>query len=157
MPTMTSRLVVLGGCGAWPEAGRACSGFVLEHDGFRVVLDLGYGTLPRLLTLLRSSVADGIGAVVITHQHPDHMIDLYGLFRARWFGRPNAPPIPVYAPEGVLDRVSALEDDDADNIPVVFDWKPLPSSPYEVGPFRLESRPLPHWVPNSGVRLRLRA
>ncbi|MGH8776781.1 MAG: hypothetical protein ACRDWI_17070 [Jiangellaceae bacterium] len=43
---MSSRVVVLGSCGAWPEAGRACSGFVVEHDGFRVVLDLGYGTLP---------------------------------------------------------------------------------------------------------------
>jgi hypothetical protein len=38
---MDSRVVVLGGCGAWPEPGRACSGFLLEHDGFRVALDLG--------------------------------------------------------------------------------------------------------------------
>jgi hypothetical protein len=45
---VTSRLVVLGSCGAWPEPGRACSGFVLEHGGTRIVLDLGYGTLPRL-------------------------------------------------------------------------------------------------------------
>ncbi len=34
-------LTVLGSCGAWPEAGRACSGFLLSYDGFRVVLDLG--------------------------------------------------------------------------------------------------------------------
>ena len=53
------RLTVLGGCGAWPEPGRACSGFLLEHDGFRVVLDLGYGTLPRLLALLGSTTGDG--------------------------------------------------------------------------------------------------
>jgi len=26
------RLTVLGGCGAWPEAGQACSGFLVEHD-----------------------------------------------------------------------------------------------------------------------------
>lgn len=44
---VTSRLVVLGSCGAWPEPGRACSGLVLKHGGTRVVLDLGYGTLPR--------------------------------------------------------------------------------------------------------------
>ena len=35
----------------------------------------------------------------------------------------------------------------------VFAWEPLPAGPYEVGPFRLESRPLPHYVPNAGVRL----
>lgn len=32
---------VLGGCGAWPEPGAACSGFLVEHDGFRLVVDLG--------------------------------------------------------------------------------------------------------------------
>jgi hypothetical protein len=32
---MSSRLVVLWSCGARPEPGRACSGFVLEHDGSR--------------------------------------------------------------------------------------------------------------------------
>jgi ribonuclease BN (tRNA processing enzyme) len=148
-----SRLVVLGGCGAWPEAGRACSGFVVEHGGARVVLDLGYGTLPRLLGLLGSAVADGVDAVIVTHQHPDHMIDLHGLFRARWFGRPEAPAIPLYAPEGVLAQVAGLEDDDVPAVRQVFDWHPLPAGPYQVGPFRLDSRPLPHYVPNAGVRL----
>lgn len=33
-----SRVVVLGGCAGWPEAGRACSGYLLEHEGTRVVL-----------------------------------------------------------------------------------------------------------------------
>ena len=31
------RLTVLGGCGAWPEPGQACSGYLVEHDGFRLV------------------------------------------------------------------------------------------------------------------------
>ncbi|MHB8324054.1 MAG: MBL fold metallo-hydrolase [Candidatus Dormibacteria bacterium] len=109
---MRSRFVVLGSCGAWPEAGRACSGFVFEHAGYRVVLDLGYGTLPRLLTLLGSSAGDGIDAVIVTHAHPDHMVDLHGLFRARWFARREAPAIPLYAPDGVVARVSGLEEDD---------------------------------------------
>ena len=87
---MSSRLIVLGGCGAWPEGGRACSGFVLEHQGFRVVLDLGYGTLPRLLSLLGSAGGEGIDAVIVTHRHPDHMIDLHGLLRAR---RARAPKL----------------------------------------------------------------
>jgi len=42
-------LTVLGGSGAYPEPGQACSGFLVDWDGFRVVLDLGYATLPRLL------------------------------------------------------------------------------------------------------------
>jgi ribonuclease BN (tRNA processing enzyme) len=150
---MANRLTVLGSCGAWPEPGRACSGFVVEFQGFRVVLDLGYGTLPRLLTLLGSPVADGLGAVVITHRHPDHMVDLHGLFRARWYGRPHAAPIPLLAAEGVLARVAELEEAGEDDVRQVFDERPLPASSYEIGPFQVESRLLPHWVPNCGVRL----
>ena len=150
---MRSRFVVLGSCGAWPEAGRACSGFVFEHEGYRVVLDLGYGTLPRLLTLLGSSAGDGIDAVIVTHEHPDHMVDLHGLFRARWFARREAPAIPLYAPDGVVARVSGLEEDDKAAVRHVLDWHPLPTMPYEVGPFLLESWALPHFVANAGVRL----
>jgi len=150
---MTGRLVVLGGCGAWPEPRRACSGFVLEHNGFRVVLDLGYGTLPRLLDLLGSPFGDGIDAVLITHRHPDHMIDLHGLFRARWFGRRGNPAIPVYAPPGVLDRVALLEENDLEAVRRVFEWHQTPSDRTTLGPFELQTWALPHFVPNVGVRL----
>lgn len=149
-----ARVTALGSCGGWPERGRACSGFVVEHDGFVVVLDLGYGTLPRLLDVLGSSVADGLDAVAVTHEHADHMVDLHGLFRARWFGRRDAPPLPLYAPEGVLRKVVGLEDPDAaEDLATVFAWQPLPRPPYQLGPFLLTSIPLPHHVPNAGVRL----
>lgn len=154
---MSGRVVVLGGCGAWPEAGRACSGFVVEHEGFRIVLDLGYGTLPRLFELLESSVGDGIDAVIITHGHPDHMVDLHGLFRARWFARRDAAPIPLFCPRLVVDLVRGLEEGDADAVGQVFDWHELPGTTQRVGPFRLESFDLPHFVPNAGVRLSARS
>jgi ribonuclease BN (tRNA processing enzyme) len=150
---MDSRLVVLGSCGAWPEPGRACSGFVVEHAGARIVLDLGYGTLPRLLGLLGSSAADGIDTVIVTHAHPDHMVDLHGLLRARCYGRRLAPPIPLHAPEPVLTRLIGLEDDGVEVVRRAFDWHPLPAAPRQIGPFRLESMLLPHYLPNSGVRL----
>jgi ribonuclease BN (tRNA processing enzyme) len=150
---VTGRLVVLGSCGAWPEPGRACSGFVLEYRGARIVLDLGYGTLPRLLALLGSTVADGIDAVIVTHAHPDHMVDLHGLLRARWFGRRGAPPIPLYAPESVLTRLISLEDGGPEVVRRAFDWHPLPAATCPAGPLRLESRLLPHYLPNAGIRL----
>lgn len=150
---MSGRLVVLGSCAGWPEPGRACSGFVVEYNGFGVVIDLGYATLPRLLDVLGNRVGDGIDAVVITHRHPDHMIDLHGLFRARWFGRGGASAIPLYAPSGVLERVAVLEEDDADAVRQVFDWRQIPCGSTKLGPLRLETVALPHFVPNAGVRL----
>lgn len=116
-------------------------------------MDLGYGTLSPLLQLLGSSFADGVDALIVTHHHPDHMLDVHGLFRARWFGRRSATTIPLFCPRSVVDRLKGLEDDDADAIEHVFAWRPLPAQAYEVGPFRLESMPLPHFVPNAGVRL----
>jgi ribonuclease BN (tRNA processing enzyme) len=150
---MDSRVVVLGGCGAWPEPGRACSGFLLDHDGFRVALDLGYGTLPRLLALLGSATAVGLDAVIVTHDHPDHVVDLHGLFRARLYDGRQEARIPLYSPEAVLERIVGLEDGDRSMAARVFSWHPLPARAYEVGPFRLESWVLPHYVPNAGVRL----
>lgn len=138
------RLTVLGSCGAYPEPGRACSGFAVEDSGFRVALDLGYGTLPRLLDLWPA----GPDAVVITHEHPDHCADLHGLFRLRYYGRRGR--LPLYCPPGVLERVQGLEPE----VPLqeVFDVFELPGQ-WEVGPFRLTGLDLPHFVPNAGVRL----
>lgn len=74
------KLTVLGSCGAWPTAGEATSGYLVEHDGFRLVLDLGYATLPQLLGHV---AAVDVDAVVISHGHPDHCADLNPLLRAR--------------------------------------------------------------------------
>jgi ribonuclease BN (tRNA processing enzyme) len=145
--------VVLGSCGAWPEPGRACAGFLLEHDGFRIVLDLGYGTLPRLLSALGSVTASGLDAVIATHDHPDHVVDLHGLFRARLYDGRHEPRVALYAPEQVVERLVRLEDTDRVAAEEVFAWQPLPAAAYDVGPFRLESCALPHYVLNAGVRL----
>lgn len=152
---------VLGGCGAFPEPGRACSGFLVEWDGFRLVLDLGYATLPRLLRHCADRpAADGSGgggagagavvdAVVVTHEHPDHCVDLHGLFRVLYYGGATGK-VPLYCPPGVLTRLGALEPEV--DLTEVFDVHPLPGR-YRVGPFELTGVPLPHYVPNAGVRL----
>ncbi|MEV6288151.1 MBL fold metallo-hydrolase [Kribbella sp. NPDC051770] len=140
-------LTVLGSCGAWPEAGRACAGFLLEYDGFKVVLDLGYAALPRLL----EHCADGaVDAVVVTHRHPDHCVDVSALGRVRRFQAPDAEPVPLYCPPGVVDVLRALEPNpDPEDVFAVHDLV----STREIGPFQLETVELPHFVPNHGVRL----
>jgi ribonuclease BN (tRNA processing enzyme) len=139
-------LTVLGSSGVWPEAGRACSGFLLAYNGFRVVLDLGFGTLPRLLERCMDGAVD---AVVITHEHSDHCVDLAGLARVRYFGD-RARRIPLYCTPGVISRVDGLEPHAG--LDEVFQPYELPGS-YDVGPFRLDAVPLPHLVPNAGIRL----
>jgi ribonuclease BN (tRNA processing enzyme) len=144
---MTRQLTVLGSCGAFPEPGRACTGFAVDWDGYRLVLDLGYATLPRLLAHWPDGAMD---AIAITHEHPDHCIDLHALFRMRHYGASAQPRLPLYCPPGVLDRLAGLEPDV--DLTEVFDHHPLPGS-YQVGPFDLTGVALPHFVPAAGIRL----
>jgi ribonuclease BN (tRNA processing enzyme) len=146
---MVMRFTVLGGCGAWPEAGQACSGFLVEEDGFRLVLDLGYATVPRLLERV---AADQVDAVFISHGHPDHCADLNPLLRARALREDPAPPLPVYAPPGALDAVLAL--DRPGMLAAAYTLHEFTAGDsLGIGPFAVTTRLLPHWLPNAGVRL----
>jgi ribonuclease BN (tRNA processing enzyme) len=140
------RLTVLGGSGAWPGAGGACSGYLVEHDRFRLLVDPGYATLPRLLELLDATALD---AVLVTHGHPDHCADLNPLLRARVL-LGGAPALPVYAPPGALDRVLALEP--GTMLAGSYTLHDLGSAA-AIGPFGLRTAELPHFVPDLGVRL----
>ena len=142
-------LTILGGCGAWPAAGEACSGYLVEHDGSRLLIDPGYAVLPRLL---RDVPADAIDAVLVTHRHPDHCADLNPLLRARAFQDVPAGPLPVHSLPGAVDAVLAL--DRPGMLADAYVLEPLDAGQsVTVGPFRIETRALPHSVPNVGVRL----
>ncbi|SNY28828.1 Beta-lactamase superfamily domain-containing protein [Paractinoplanes atraurantiacus] len=143
------RVSVLGACGVWPQADEACSGFLVEHDGFRLLLDVGYATLPRML---RRISAEQVDAVFVSHGHPDHCADLNPLLRARALGGCPARPLPVYAPAGALDAVLALDRPRLlDGTYVVHEV--IPGAEFELGPFQAATRLLPHWEPNAGIRL----
>lgn len=143
------KITVLGGRGAWPAPGEACSGFLLEHDGHRLLLDIGYAVLPELL---KSTAAEEVDAVLVSHGHPDHCADLNPLLRARALGGRCPPALPVYALPGALDAVLALDRpgmlDDAYELREFEVGDRL-----TIGPFGVDTRPLPHWVPNAGVRV----
>ena len=144
------RLTVLGGCGGWPTAaGTACSGYLVEHEGFRVLIDPGYATFPRLLEHCDATAVD---AVLVSHGHPDHCADLNPLLRARALADRPALRLGVHAPPGALSAVLALDRpgmlDDAYEL-----HEFVPGSPFDVGPFSVRTWLLPHWLPNAGLRL----
>lgn len=143
------RIVVLGGCGAWPTADQPCSGYLLERDGFRLLIDPGYASFSRLLA---HCPAEAVDAVFVSHGHPDHCADLNPLLRARALADDPPRALPVYAPHGALDAVLAL--DKPEMLAPAFRLHAFaPGDGFGVGPFTAETWPLPHFVPNAGVRL----
>lgn len=104
-------VTVLGCSGSYPGPGAACSGYLVRGAGTSVWLDAGSGTLANLQLHV---ALDQVDAVVLTHEHPDHWSDLEGYRVACTYVVEHAG-VPVYAPAGVEERLSA------DSAPA-FEW-----------------------------------
>jgi ribonuclease BN (tRNA processing enzyme) len=102
-------LTVLGCSGSYgAPAGGACSGYLVRAAGGTLWFDCGNGTLPNLQ---REGAIEDLAALVITHWHPDHCADIYGLHVLLKYGL-RRPGLPVYAPEGLEARLGTLVDGD---------------------------------------------
>jgi len=100
------RLTCLGGAAAWPNPGQGCSSFLVETTGTSVLLDAGPNTLLELRKHVQYSTLD---AIVISHCHADHILDLvpyrYGLF---YGPEKTKQPIPLWLPPGGIERLERL-------------------------------------------------
>jgi ribonuclease BN (tRNA processing enzyme) len=73
------KLTVLGCWAPYPKAGGACSGYLLQAGGKNILIECGNGTLSNLQKHIDFRQLD---AVLISHFHPDHYMDLYCLRHA---------------------------------------------------------------------------
>ncbi|HEV8402354.1 MAG TPA: MBL fold metallo-hydrolase [Candidatus Limnocylindrales bacterium] len=143
------RLTVLGGAGGYPSANGACSGYLIEHDGFRLLVDPGYAIVPRLLGIVSAATID---AVLVSHGHPDHVADLNPLLRARLMQDDGPSRLPAYALPDALSPVLALDQITA--LKGACEVRAFEAGDaFSIGPFEIQSRPLPHSIPNAGARI----
>lgn len=101
------RVTVLGCSGSYPGPGKACSSYLVTVDDYRLLLDLGNGALANL----PCDPAD-LDAVVLSHLHPDHCVDIFGLDIALRYG-PRPSSVEVHAPPGSGRSLAALLDPDS--------------------------------------------
>lgn len=143
---------MLGCAGTYPGPDSPCSGYLVEHDGFRLVLDLGAGALG---SLQRHVGLFDVDAVHVSHLHADHCIDLVAWSYARRYAPQGPPPrLPVYGPQGIGPRLcSAFEAPPQDGLLDVYDFREVTVGTFEVGPFTVTTALTNHPVPCHAVRL----
>lgn len=85
------RITVLGKSPSWQDAAGACSGYLVQEDGFGLMLDCGNGVFSKLRE--HRDYVD-VDAVLISHLHADHFLDLVPFSYALTYA-PRQQPVPV--------------------------------------------------------------
>src|SRR3954451_21035008 len=143
-------LTVLGAGPAWSDRpGSAGAAYLVRTGSTAILLDLGQGSFPRLTAAIEPSSLD---AVVISHLHPDHFVDLVPLrhYLAYQFDPPRR--VRVIAPPGLDERIDGLHAQAGFTAPAL-DVEPHPEGSASVGDLELASRPVTHTPESRAVRL----
>jgi ribonuclease BN (tRNA processing enzyme) len=150
------KLTIIGMSGSYPGPESAASCYLVEqeHDGrvHRLLLDLGNGSLGPLQRYVR---LDEVDAVLLSHLHADHCMDLCGYYVVRKYA-PDAPwpRIPVYGPPGTADRMARAYDLPPDpGMQEQFEFRTFPAEAFSLGPFRIRTTTVEHPVPAYAMRL----
>jgi ribonuclease BN (tRNA processing enzyme) len=151
------RLTVLGASAACQNPGGACAGYLLEQDDAALLIDCGSGVFGRLQ---RYVAPERVQAIVISHMHADHTLDLlpyrYYLAFSSALGRDYRPPH-LFLPPGGHERllgVSSLQDQSATFFGDLFSVEEYdPAAPLRVGPLSIAFVPVVHIPHTYGMRI----
>jgi ribonuclease BN (tRNA processing enzyme) len=147
------RLTVLGCAGSFPGPDSPCSAYLVEADGFRLLVDFGTGSLGALQ---RYAGIDRLDAILLSHLHCDHMLDACSYVVVRRYNPGGAlPKLPLYGPAGTAERLACVygTDKGTSTVEDVYDVRTLAPGRLEIGPFRVEVERMNHPVETFGVRI----
>jgi ribonuclease BN (tRNA processing enzyme) len=160
------RVTVLGKSPAWQDVDGACSGYLVEADGTRLLVDCGSGVFSKLRRVCDYTDVDG---VVITHMHPDHFFDLVPYACALTYGPrgyggrsagDGAPHPQLLVPSGATAFLNTLtviggQPRLLDGAFAITEYDPAHAS--RVGSLQVSFQPVPHYVPANAVDVRCAA
>jgi ribonuclease BN (tRNA processing enzyme) len=149
VPDERLQLTVVGSAPAWSlRPGQPSSCYLLEFGDDALVLDLGQGSLGSLAAI---RPLESIRAVVVSHLHPDHHVDLVALRHYLKYGLDPSGSVSLHAPAELRARYDAFlgEADFLAELP----GTDLSPGILTVGPFRVEARPVTHALNSFGFRV----
>ncbi len=146
-------LTIVGCSGSFPSPDSPASCYLFEAEGFRLLVDLGNGAIGPLQ---RYAGLDQIDAVVLSHLHADHCLDMcaYQVFRTYHpAGQLAADPSlrSGRRRRSRLDGATGVES--AHPMSAVFDFVALSPGTREIGPFRVVTDHMNHPVETFGLRI----
>ncbi len=151
------RLTVIGCAGSFPGPASPASCYLLEapFEGrtWSIVLDLGNGSLG---VLQRHTDPGALDAVVLSHLHADHFLDLCGLYVMQKYrpGGPSGRVIDVFGPADTPHRVGLAYYGHSVETVAEFAFNPvMDGSSFTVGPFRVLAKRVNHPVEAYGYRV----
>jgi ribonuclease BN (tRNA processing enzyme) len=143
-------LTVIGCSGSIPGPTSPASCYLLEHDNFRLVIDMGHGALGALQQYIPLS---SINAVAISHTHADHFVDLSALHVAHRYSPEEFPgPISLYGPYDLAERLSAAANTSTTALRTVFDYNSLAGTT-QIGPFHVRAEQTAHPIETFALRV----
>ncbi len=143
------RLTVLGCAGSFPGPDSPCSSYLVEADGFRLLVDFGTGSLS---SMQRHSSLTAVDAIMLSHLHADHILDACSYIVVRRYAPDGPYPVlPLYGPVGTAARLAgAYGEGPLDD---VYDVHELRPGTLHIGPFRVTVDRVNHPVETYGMRI----
>jgi ribonuclease BN (tRNA processing enzyme) len=146
---------VLGKSPSWPDAGGACSGYLVQAGDFSLLLDCGTGVFAKLRGVLDYLTLD---AALITHLHSDHFFDLVPFSYALLLSpRRQGNPAPVlHVPPGGRSVLQGMVGawSTGDLVERAFDLHEYdPRRPLSLGPLQVRFCEVPHFTTAYAVEL----
>lgn len=137
------KLTVLGKYGPYPAIKGACSGYLIEEKGTKVLFDCGSGVFSRMQEYIS---LDCLDAVVLSHLHSDHMADLLVM---RYAKNIRNTPLKVFAPNTPDLFFNLLQNEDLFEVNIVTD-----KSKFKIKDIEIDSRIMSHPVESYAYRIK---
>ncbi len=145
------RMTILGCAGSFPGPDSACSSYLVEADGFRLLLDFGTGSLSALQ---RYATLTAVDAILLSHLHADHVLDACGYVVVRRYAPDGPyPPIPLYGPMGARERLAGAYGNGEGPLDDVYTFVDLKPGTFTIGPLSVTVDRVNHPVETYGVRV----